>query len=63
MPVPFIKKMAKKHKMSVDRSEKLWDKAKDIAKKNGEGENFALITGLYKNMLGESFVQYLQLTT
>lgn len=63
MPTGFVKKMAKKHKMSVDKSEKLWDRAKEIADKQGKGDNFAFITGIYKNMLSESFVKYIEIIT
>lgn len=60
MPTAFVKKMSKKHKISVDKSEKLWDKAKAAAAKQDQENNFALITTIYKKMLGESFVSYLK---
>jgi hypothetical protein len=62
MPTPFVNKMAKKHKISVDKSEKLWDRAKAAAEKQDQANNFALITTIYKKMLGESFTEYLTLT-
>lgn len=63
MPTPFVKKMAKKHNMSVSKSEKLWGKAKAAAKKQKQDNNFAMITSIYKNMLGESFEKYLEITS
>lgn len=60
MPTAFVKKMSKKHKISVDKSEKLWDKAKAAAAKQDQENNFALITTIYKKMLGESFASYLK---
>jgi hypothetical protein len=62
MPTPFVTKMAKKHKISVDKSEKLWDRAKAAAEKQDQANNFALITTIYKKMLGESFTEYLTMT-
>ena len=62
MPTAFVKKMSKKHKISVDKSEKLWDRAKAVAAKQDQPENFALITTIYKKMLGESFTGYLILS-
>jgi hypothetical protein len=62
MPTPFVNKMAKKHKISVGKSEKLWDRAKAAAEKQDQANNFALITTIYKKMLGESFTEYLTLT-
>ena len=54
MPTPYIKKMAKKHKISVGKSEKYWDRAKESAKKQGKEDNYALITTIYQKMIKES---------
>jgi hypothetical protein len=54
MPTPYIKKMAKKHHVSVGKSEKYWDRAKASAEKQGKGDNYALITAIYKKMIKES---------
>jgi hypothetical protein len=35
---------------SSKRDEEKWQKAKSIAKKKGQGENYALIMGIYKKM-------------
>jgi hypothetical protein len=56
MPTGFVKKMAKKHGLSVEKSESLWNRAKEQA-----GGNWAIITSIYKKMLGESFKKYLEL--
>lgn len=55
MPVPYVKKMAKKHKTSVSRAEGLWNDAKKSAEKQGHGDNYSYITGIFKKMIGESY--------
>jgi hypothetical protein len=35
---------------SSKRDEEKWQKAKAVAKEKGEGENYALIMGIYKKM-------------
>lgn len=67
MPTPYIKKLAGKHHTSVDKSEGRWNKAKQQAAKQGHGEDFAYITGIYKKMMGEnvgemSLKQFLKIT-
>jgi hypothetical protein len=64
MPTGYVKKLAKKHKMSVGAAEKKWDRAKAAAKKEGHEEDYDYITGVFKNMMGESgaaptFMQFL----
>lgn len=61
MPTSYIKKTAKKHHISTKKAESKWSKAKSIAKKQGQADNFALITGIYKKMIGESlsFTEFL----
>jgi len=46
--------MAKKHKISVGKSEKYWDRAKAVASSEGKGDNYALITTIYQKMIKES---------
>lgn len=53
MPKPYVEKMAKKKKISIDAAENMWNKAKGYAEKQGYGDNYAYITGIFKNMLGE----------
>lgn len=53
MPTPYVRKLAKKHKTTVKKSEKEWEKAKKQAAKQGKGDNFAYITGIYKRIMGE----------
>ena len=52
MPTPVIKSFAEKTGKSVAEVDKLWNKAKAIAVEEGEGENYAYITGIVKKMLG-----------
>jgi spore coat polysaccharide biosynthesis protein SpsF (cytidylyltransferase family) len=60
MPTAYIKKMAKKHRISVEKSDRLWQKATAIVKKQGKSD-YALITSIYQKMLGEgSFSEYLE---
>jgi len=51
MPANIVKSLAKKSKKTVEEVEKKWDKAKKIAKEEGEENNYAYITGILKKML------------
>ncbi|PPD51470.1 MAG: hypothetical protein CTY12_07905 [Methylotenera sp.] len=67
MPTPYIKKLANIHNTSVGKSEGRWENAKQQAAKQGHGEDFAYITGIYKKMMGEdvsemSLKQFLKIT-
>lgn len=61
MPISYVKKTAKKHHISTAKAEHKWNKAKAIAKSQGKEDNYALITGIYKKMIGEnlSFQEFL----
>lgn len=68
MPTAALKHMAKRAKITIDRAEHLWSKAKGIvADEYGIGEDdpsyWALVTGITKKMIGISemitFKQYL----
>lgn len=52
MPTAYIKKLAKEGHGTVQSLEKKWDEAKAAAKKEGKGENFAYVTGIFQKMLG-----------
>lgn len=52
MPNAVINSFAEKTGKSVAEVDKLWNKAKAIAAEEGEGENYAYITGIVKKMLG-----------
>lgn len=54
MPAPYVKKLAKKHNMSVSAAEKKWDKAKEQAADQGHEDDYGYITSIFKNMMGES---------
>ena len=54
MPTAYVQKLAKKHNVSIKKSEKEWNKAKKRATKEGKGENFAYITSIYKKIMSES---------
>ena len=52
MPSNVVKSFADKTGKSVPEVDKLWNKAKEIASEQGQAENYALITGILKKMLG-----------
>jgi len=52
MPTAFIKKLAKEGHGSVSALEKKWDKAKERAKEEGRGNDYAYITCIFKRMAG-----------
>ena len=57
MPATALKHLAKKAKVSVDRAEHLWDKAKGIVKSEydvaeDDPSFWALVTGITKKMMG-----------
>jgi len=52
MPSVIIKSFADKTNKSIDEVEKLWQKAKEIAKEQGQENNYAYITGILKKMFG-----------
>jgi hypothetical protein len=54
MPTEYIKKSSKKSGKSTKSGEKLWNKAKKIAKDQGKADNFTILTTIYKKMLKES---------
>lgn len=54
MPTAYIKKLAKEGHGSVESLEKKWNTAKEKAKEEGKGDNFALITTIFQNMIGAS---------
>ena len=54
MPTNFVAKLAKEHNISVEKAEERWNVAKQQAAKQGKAENFAYITSIFKNMMGES---------
>lgn len=60
MPQAYVKKMAAKHHLTMDRAEHLWDKAKKLATKEGKAEQFDYITGIFKRMVGEATVSTLE---
>jgi hypothetical protein len=53
MPKPYVKKLAKKHRMSVKESEDKWKKAEKLADKQGHVDNYAYRTSIYKSLMGE----------
>jgi hypothetical protein len=50
MPTSYIKKLSKEGKGSVPALEKKWDKAEDLADKQGQGDNYAYRTAIFKNL-------------
>lgn len=53
MPVNIVKTMAKKHDMTEAKVEKVWEKAKKQAEKEGHPLNYGYITTIFKSMMGE----------
>lgn len=54
MPISYVKKLAKKHNISIDRAEQMWENAKQQAKKQNKEDNFAYITAIFKTMMTET---------
>lgn len=54
MPQAFVKKIASKHHVSISTAEKKWEKAKKLAKDQGQENNYAYITGIFKHLMGEN---------
>ncbi len=53
MPSDMINKVVKKCDKSKDDVEELWEEAKKQAEENEQGDNYAYITGIFKQMLGK----------
>lgn len=51
MPTAYLKKLAKLNKVSVNKLEKFWAQAKEIAKSEGQGKSWGLITTIFQNRL------------
>jgi len=60
MPTSYIKKLHASGHGSIETLEKKWEEAKSQAAKEGQGGNFAYITGIFKRMAGikESFSDF-----
>lgn len=54
MPVPYVRKVAKKHHKSVGATEERWAKAKRVAAEQGHGGDYGYVTGIFKKMVGEN---------
>jgi len=50
MPVPYVRKLAKRHHMTVKKAEEKWNKAKEATKNSGWGAT----TEVFKKMMHES---------
>lgn len=51
MPTAYIKKLAKLNHTTVNKIEKFWSQAKEIAKSEGQGKAWGLITTIFQNRL------------
>ena len=61
MPMASIGNFAKLSNKSIKETLRLYYKAKEIAKQEGQEENYAYITGILKKMLSlrnESFIKF-----
>jgi hypothetical protein len=56
MPTTYVKKLASKHGVSTRKAEQKWAEAKKAAAKEGEGENYAYVTSIFKKMMHEAAV-------
>jgi hypothetical protein len=54
MPQAYITKLAKKHGISISTAERRWNKAKSQAAKEGQDEDYAYVTGIFKKMMKEN---------
>ena len=52
MPSSIVLSFAKQTNKSVEEVAELWNKANEIAKEQGQENNYAYITGILKKMLG-----------
>jgi len=59
MPNTYIDKLVATGKGSRKNLDSKWEKAKAIAVTDGEGENYAYITGIFKKMIDEEFIDRL----
>lgn len=55
MPANYIQSLSKKYNISVDKLEKVWDRAKELAKDQGREDDFAYITGIFKKYIRNKF--------
>jgi hypothetical protein len=51
MPTAYLKKLAKLNHTTVNKLEKFWSQAKEIAKSEGQGKAWGLITTIFQNKL------------
>lgn len=54
MPQAYVKELAKKHNMSIKLAESRWKAAKKAAAGEGHDDDYAYVTGIFKNMMKES---------
>jgi hypothetical protein len=57
MPTNYIKTLHEQGKGSIQSLEQKWDKAKEAAAKEGKADNYALITTIFKRMIGASQIE------
>ena len=58
MPTAYVKKLAKKKKMSISEVENRWNKAKKLSNlKKGKRDNWAYTMGIFKKMMNESKIK------
>lgn len=54
MPQSYVKKMARRHHVDIGDAEACWQDAKRAAAANGHADDWAYITRIFKNMMGET---------
>ena len=55
MPNNYIQSLSKKHNVSVDQLEKIWDDSKKAAEKEGHKDDYDYITAIFKKMIKGKF--------
>lgn len=59
MPTAYVKKLAKKNKISISEVEERWQKAKKLSKeRKGKRDNWAYTMGIFKKMMKESVLNF-----
>lgn len=55
MPIPYLKKISNKYNISIKDLEKIWDKAKSLAKDQDRENDYDYITGIFKKIFNGKY--------
>ena len=53
MPINYIKSLSKKYNINVEKLEKKWKQAKELAKEADRKDDYAYIVGIFKRLIKE----------